>query len=89
MELILFYFLLAVTTGIWAGYELFLPIIEELKVLNPDDLLVQNKWTGIFVMVCIATFFAPVFIGIVLTPGLSESFKKTMLDMVTAEPEKI
>jgi hypothetical protein len=89
MELILFYFLFALTTGIWAAYELFNPILEELKVLNPNDLLVQNKWISMFTMICIATLFAPIFVGLVLTPGLSNSFKETMLDMVAAEPEKI
>ena len=89
MELIIFYFLFAATTGIWATYELFNPIIEELRILNPNDLLVQNKWLSLLTMACIATLFAPIFIGIVLTPGLSAGFKETMLNMVTAEPEKI
>jgi hypothetical protein len=89
MELIIFYFLFAATTGIWATYELFNPILEELKILNPEDLLVQNRWLSLMTMACIATLFAPLFIGIVLTPGLSASFKETMLDMVTTQPEKI
>lgn len=89
MELIIFYFLFAATTGIWATYELFNPILEELKILNPEDLLVQNRWLSLMTMACIATLFAPLFIGIVLTPGLSASFKETMLDMVTTQLEKI
>jgi len=89
MELIIFYFLFAATTGIWATYELFNPLIEELKILNPNDLLVQNKWLSLFTMACIATLFAPIFIGIVLTPGLCTGFKDTLLKQIADQPEKI
>ena len=89
MELIIFYFLFAATTGIWATYELFNPLIEELKILNPNDLLVQNKWLSLLTMACIATLFAPIFIGIVLTPGLCTGFKDTLLKQIADQPEKI
>ena len=89
MELIYIYILFAVTTGIWSAYELFSPILAELSITNPEDILVKNKWLTMVTMAGLAALFAPIFIGLVMTPGMSEAFKDTLIKQVSEQPEKI
>lgn len=89
MGIIVAYLLFALTTGLTATYELFYPIIRELEVLNPEDVLVQYKWLSLVTATLGAMLFAPVFIGIVLTPSLAEAFRNGLVNMAVLTPEKI
>lgn len=85
MGVISIYLIIALTTAISAQYELFLPILKELEILNPDDLLVQSKKTALVTFFLASLALAPVFMVIILVPGLSKWFHEKMLDTLTAQ----
>lgn len=84
MTFVGFYLLFAITTAIVAVYELFWPVVSELKVLRPE-LQVMEYWkTSVFTLFLGALLFAPVIFPICIIPSWSEKFRK----FLTLELEK-
>lgn len=79
MEVLMWYVLFAITTSLTAMYELFVPVIKELEILQPENNVVEYKW------ICYTTFFlltivlAPLILPSCIIPSLSGRFKKTLL----------
>lgn len=76
MTFITCYLLIAATTGIAAVYELFYPAVQTLELVNPDNLIVQQKSLSLFVMGLMAMLFMPVVLPVILVP----SWTSTALD---------
>ena len=89
MSILVWYLLFALTTAFTAMYELFLPILREYALLEPEDNIVQNKYLTYFVLFISSLIFAPLLFPIVLIPAMSTWFKKSMLDTLVLEPSKI
>lgn len=64
------YLLFMISVGIWSAIQLMYPAIEIMKVTDPEDVLVQNKFISYMVMFCIGALVAPFMVVIILTPKL-------------------
>jgi hypothetical protein len=78
MSFIAFYCLFALTTALSALYEVFWPVIKEIKNKHPKTMIGENWRTGLFTLFFGAVLFAPAIIVIVLVPSLSEKFRTTL-----------
>jgi hypothetical protein len=78
MSLFTFYILCAVTTGVVAVYELFWPVISQLRITH-QELNIVRYWK-----IAIATFFlmsvlvAPLILPACLIPSKGERFRQTL-----------
>lgn len=84
MSFIGFYLLFAVTTAIVAVYELFWPVISQLKTAHPELEVMQYWKTSLFTLFTGALLFAPVLFPICIIPSWSEKFR----GFLTRELEK-
>ena len=89
MEFLGWYLLFACTTSLTALYELFIPILKEFAIVEPDDHLLQNLHITYFVLFISGLLLAPIFLFLVLVPQFSSWFRKTLLDTWTVSPAKI
>ena len=78
MSLFTFYILCAVTTGVVAVYELFWPVISQLRITH-QELNIVRYWK-----IAIATFFlmsvlvAPLILPACLIPSKGERFRQAL-----------
>lgn len=89
MSVLTVYLLFALTTAIAALYELFVPILREYALIEPNDVLVENPYLTYTVCFLSVLVFAPLFFPIVLIPSMSAWFKKSILDTWTLQAPKI
>ncbi len=73
------YLILALATGISAYYELFGPALKELKLTEPENVMIQSPILTFVVLTGLATIFAPLVLPIVLIPSWSESAKAALI----------
>lgn len=79
MGVIATYLLICLTTAITAAYELYLPVMRQLEVLNPNNVLVQNKIITYITMFLATILFTPAILLIVIIPSWGESFRQSMV----------
>lgn len=83
MELMFYYYIFAIATGLAAMYELVLPVLGELEVSEPDNPVVQylkiSKLTFLLVMVA----GAPVFFLSCIVPSFGERFRNSFLNALS------
>lgn len=72
------YLLFMISVGIWAAIQLMYPAIEIMKLADPDDVLVQNKFISYMVMFCIGALVAPFMVVIILSPNLYDVVLTTL-----------
>lgn len=78
--LLFWYLLFTFTTAICAYLELFAPVLRELKVLNPSDMLVNSPWLTRLVLVSMAALTAPIILAPCLIPSWGERFRSKLLE---------
>ena len=78
MEVIYWYALFAFTTGVASVYEIYLPIIAEVKRTHPGDNLLRYKGWGLVAWFCMAVIAAPVVATVALVPAFSHIFIDTV-----------
>lgn len=79
MTVTIIYVLLALTTALSSMYEIFIPIVKELEILHPDDMLIQNKYITYFVFFVSSFVLAPIMFLLIVIPGLSDKLKKSLI----------
>lgn len=79
MGVISVYALVCLTTAIVALYELYFPVMRQLEILNPNNLMMQNKLISYSTMFLASILFTPVIFCAVIIPSWGESFRKSML----------
>lgn len=84
MSFISFYILFAVTTAIVAVYELFWPVISQLKITHKDIDVIKHWKTSLTTLFVGALLFAPVIFPLCIVPTWSNKFK----DFLARELEK-
>ena len=85
MGIISIYLILCTATSISALYEILLPILSELKVLNPEHHLVQNYYVAVGTLFLLGILSAPLLLIILLVPGKTKIFKEKLLETWMAE----
>lgn len=83
MDLIFYYYIFAIATGLAAMYELVLPVLGELEVSEPENPVVQylkiSKLTFLLVMI----IGAPVFFLSCIIPSFAERFRNAFLNALS------
>jgi hypothetical protein len=79
MEVIGWYTLFAVTTSFAALYELIHPVMFELSIHSPKDVMVEHKFLSYFVFFGFSLVIAPLIIIPVLVPSLGEQVRNKLL----------
>jgi hypothetical protein len=78
MELIGYYCLFCLTTTLSAMYELFWPVIKEVRITEPETMVARNWRMATFSLLIGGFVLAPILIWSVLVPKLSEKFKNRL-----------
>ncbi len=79
MPVLQWYLLFALTTGIVSYFELFKPVLEEIELNNPNDMILQAGWLGKLVLIGLGIVFAPFFIFPCLIPSIGKVVKEGLL----------
>lgn len=79
MGVIWFYILVCLTTAIAALYEIYFPVMRQLDIINPDNVVAQNKILGYTTMFLASILFTPVIFFAVIIPSWGENFRQSML----------
>lgn len=85
MGLIEGYILFAVTTSLVAGYELFWPVLQSLRLSHPELTIVQSIWLSMAVFMLMAFLIAPVTILPCIVPSMGNRFRKTLWESLLEE----
>ena len=80
MEIILGYYLLfAVTTSLVTLYEIVLPVMRDLVVEKPEDLMVEHKYLSYFVFFFMGIILAPLLLIPCLVPSAGNRMRASLL----------
>ena len=85
MGLIEYYFIFALTTSIFALIDIFLPILNEARAAEVNNVLTENPKLSCLVYFCISTIMAPLLILPMLVPSMNERFRNTMHKVINEE----
>ena len=75
MEVIEFYFLFALTTGITSCYLFLVPAIALAKDTGIHNSFTENTWLSYLIYITITTITAPFSVLPILIPSFAERFK--------------
>lgn len=78
--MILLYVLFALTTGIVALYELVIPVMWELAILEPEDVVVKAKYTSYITFFIMSVLTAPILIFPCIIPSIGDRFRYALLE---------
>ena len=78
MDFIYFYILFAVTTALVAIYELFWPVISQLKVTHKELPVIEHSKITVVTFFVLSLIVAPLLIPACLIPSKGESFRKSL-----------
>lgn len=79
MDLIYYYGLFALSTAIAAHYELILPVLREVEILEPEDSLIKNKVVTNITAFILSILSAPILIIPTIIPSAGETFRRTLV----------
>lgn len=79
MEIIALYGLFALTTAFTAHYELIGPVLFELEMTHPDDMMIENRSLSNMVFLVASFLFAPLVIIPCIVPSIGERVRNTMV----------
>ena len=85
MDIVLWDGLFAGTTSIASVYELIKPVLNELEVSHPDDMMIQNKLLTYFVFILAGLIFAPFLLFPCLIPTMGEKFRTQLLTSIKGQ----
>lgn len=73
MSFLIGYFIFATSVALLACLYFMLPAIQQLKISDPDDILVKNQMIAYTTMFCISWIAAPLCIFSILIPSLHDA----------------
>ena len=79
MDVILPYLLFAVTTGLVSLYELINPVLRELAVTDPDNVVLQNKTISYITFTLMGILCAPILFVPCVFPSIGERFRSALV----------
>lgn len=85
MSLITIYAIFALTTALSALYELFWPVIRDVRLLEPETMIARNWRMATFSLFVGALILAPLMIWSVLVPSLSVKFRDKLYHNLVSE----
>lgn len=85
MTVFWFYILICTATSLTALYEIANPALNALELLNPEDVLLQNKTLSMLVLFGMGFLAAPFMLPVVLIPSWGTWFREKLIDTWTAE----
>ena len=80
MEVIYFYILFAVTTSLTAMYEIILPVLHDLKDIDPKNNLVEYKYVTYITFFLLGIISAPILLPMAIVPSFGTRFKISLLN---------
>ncbi len=83
MDVIVWYAIFAITTGLVANYELIAPVFADLALIEPEHNMLEYKWISYIVFTLIDTVAAPVVILSCIIPSVGERFRNALLTALT------
>jgi len=84
MEYLLFYSIFALATGFTALYELYLPVLRDVEILNKESPVIQSKAIGVSTFFLACVLLAPIVIGMCLVPSWGERARGSLTDTFAA-----
>ena len=86
MEVLFFYSIFALATGFSALYEVFWPVIKQVRTSNPDTMVARNWKMTTFSLVVGAVLIAPLMIWSILVPSFSTKFRNSLyINLITEQ----
>ena len=85
MDFLSIYALFALTTALSALYELFWPVIKEVRITEPETMVARNWRVATVSLVLGGFILAPLLIWSVLVPSLNERFRSRLYVSLIAE----
>lgn len=85
MSLITIYVIFALTTALSALYELFWPVIRDVRTLEPETMVARNWKMATFSLFVGALILAPLMIPSVIVPGFGEKFRNKLYHNLIVE----
>lgn len=79
MEVLMWYLLFAVTTSAAAMYELIIPVMDELRIHNPESNILEYKWVCYFTFFVVGITLAPLVFPSCIVPSFANRFRVTLL----------
>jgi hypothetical protein len=78
MTLFTFYVLCAVTTGVVAVYELFWPVITQLRITHKELNIVRYSKIAVTTFFIMSVLVAPLLLPACIIPSRGERFRNTL-----------
>lgn len=78
MDFLTVYILFAVTTALAALYELYWPVIKNLRQNNPDGMISKNWKTALIALVIGGLVLAPILVFSTVIPSYSNRFRDAL-----------
>jgi hypothetical protein len=78
MTLLTFYVLCAVTTGVVAVYELFWPVITQLRITHKELNIVRYWKIAVTTFFIMSVLVAPLLLPACIIPSRGERFRNTL-----------
>lgn len=75
MEILTWYFIFALATGLTASYELFWPVIKEINIKHSETKIGEHPYLSVFVATIIGTMLAPIVLPICIVPSAGHAFR--------------
>ena len=85
MSFIEYYIIFALTTSIFALFDVFIPVLAEATEAGVSNVLIQNPKLSCFVYFCLTTIIAPLVFLPILVPSMSVRFRESMLRVVSEQ----
>ena len=79
MVIVGWYILFALTTALVSLYEIVHPVLQELSILEPNSILLENKMLSYITFTFMGTLFAPILIFPCIVPKLGEQFRTALV----------
>lgn len=78
MDFLTVYILFAVTTALAALYELYWPVIKNLRQNNPEGMISKNWKTALIALVVGGMVLAPLLVFSTIIPSYSNRFRNAL-----------
>lgn len=85
MDLVTIYIIFALTTAFSALYELFWPVMKEVRTVEPETMVARNWKVATFSLFVGALILAPLMIPSVLVPSFSDKFRNKLYHNLITE----
>ena len=79
VSLVYWYLLFAVTTSFASMYELFIPVMQELSKLNPDNNVVRYRTITYITFFLLAIMCAPLILPSCIVPSIGSRFRESLM----------